>query len=312
MTAQPPVTPLPRAGILAIDKAAGWTSHDVAAAMRGVLGTRRVGHGGTLDPFATGLLPILYGTATRLADNLHRAPKAYLGEIFLGRETTTDDAEGETTLEADVPLIEDSVVRATLRTFLGAQEQIPPAYSAVRVRGERAYARARRGEALNDLAPRRVVIHDLLLIERGEQCLHVLVTCSSGTYVRALARDVGRALGTRAHLGALRRIAAGWLFVDDAVSVEEARALAEAGALGSLVYAADNAALDLEGLILAEEAARRLIAGQAVHARRASGVVRAYDTRGAFLGIAEVSEGAARPHTIFRREGEPEHGGPGR
>lgn len=292
---------LPAAGILLIDKAAGWTSHDVVAALRPMLGTRRVGHGGTLDPFATGLLPVLYGAATRLVDHLHRAPKAYLAEMVLGAETATDDREGEVIDSAPVPELDDAGLRDVLAGFVGQQEQRPPVYSAIRVRGERAYARARRGESA-DLAPRRIDVHELLLLERDDRCVHFLVTCSAGTYVRALARDLGRALGTRAHLGALRRIAAGGFFVEDAVEVDHVRALADVGALGTLVHPPDAAVLDLPAIVLARDTARRLLQGQRVAAPAAEdGPRRLYEESGDFLGVGDVADGAVRPRTILHR-----------
>lgn len=292
---------LPSSGLLLVDKPEGWTSHDVVARLRGPLGTRRVGHGGTLDPMATGLLVILYGAATRLSAELHRVPKAYLAEVVLGSATTTDDREGEVSATAAVPALGDGVVRDVLASFVGLREQVPPAYSAIQVHGERAYAKARRGERV-ELAPRRIEIFDLRLVDEYPGCFHVLVTCSGGTYVRALARDLGVALGTRAHLGALRRIAAGALFVEDAVPLDEVPDLARAGALSPLVFAPDVAAIALPGLILAEEAARRLLAGQRVSAPWARDRVRAYDVSGRFLGIADVHDGEARPRTIFGRE----------
>ncbi len=292
---------LPASGLLLIDKPMGWTSHDVVAFLRPVLGTRRVGHGGTLDPLATGLLVLLYGTATRLAEHVHGAPKSYLAEIVLGAETTTDDREGEPTAAAPVKELDEALVRETLAAFVGASEQVPPAYSAIQVRGERAYAKARRGEPVA-LAPRRIEIFDVVLVERSRACLHVLVTCSSGTYVRALARDVGRALGTRAHLGALRRIATGALFVEEAIAPAEAKALADVGALAPLVFAGDVAALALPGLILAQEAARRLLTGQPVAAPPTEGALRAYDVTGRFLGVAEVHDRVARARRMFGRE----------
>lgn len=290
---------LPPAGILLIDKEEGWTSHDVVAALRTVLATKRVGHGGTLDPLATGLLPVLYGPATRFADELHRAPKSYLAEMVLGSETATDDREGKTTVEAPVPALSDDAVRALFGSFVGPYEQRPPAYSAVKVGGVRSYTLARRGAGV-ELSPRPVEIFELLLVERTEGCVHFLVTCSSGTYVRALARDLGRALGTRAHLGALRRLAAGGFFVEDAVSVAEARDLARAGALGALVFAPDAALLELPGAVVAREAARRLLGGQpvALHRSEASRV-RVYDVGGDFLGTGEMKDGTLRPRTIL-------------
>lgn len=293
---------LPSDGVLLVDKPEGWTSHDVVAFMRPLLGTRRVGHGGTLDPFASGLLVLVYGRATRLAQHLHTSAKSYLGEIVLGNETTTDDREGEPTETTPIPELDDPTVLATLASFLGPREQVPPAFSAIRVQGEHAYAKARRGERVI-LAPRPIEIHDLVLVERGERCVHVLVTCSAGTYVRALARDVGRALGARAHLGALRRIASGALFVEDAVEPAEAKALLEDGALAPLVFAPDAAAFSLPGVVLAREAARRLLTGQHVGAHAGTRqLARAYDVEGTFVGIAEVDGEGVRPVTILGRE----------
>lgn len=295
---------LPAAGILVIDKEPGWTSHDVVAALRPLLGTRRVGHGGTLDPPATGVLPVLYGQATRLADRLHRAPKAYLAELVFGEETTTDDASGEVLERAPVPAVDDAALRHALAAFVGPQLQRPPAYAAISVGGERAYVRARRGDAV-DLAPRPVEVHEILLLERGDRCAHVLVTCSGGTYVRALARDLGRALGTRGHLGALRRVAAAGFSVDDALTVEEARELASTGVLGAIVHHPDAAALELDGVVVARDAARRLRDGVTVgRSRGPSGELRAYDAEGGFVGLVRGEADQLRPHTIFPPEDE--------
>lgn len=286
-----------------IDKEEGWTSFDVVAALRPLLGTRRVGHGGTLDPFATGVLPILYGRATRLATRLHEAPKTYLAEIVLGFETTTDDRTGEPTEHARVPRLDDGWVRQTFARFVGRYSQRPPAYSAILVRGVRSYVRARRGETVEP-PPRDVEIAELDLVDRDDACIHFLVTCSSGTYVRALARDLGRALGTRAHLGGLRRLAAGGFSVDDAITVGQARDLAALGALGPLVHASDVAALGIRGVILAHDTARRLRAGRPVDRPPGaeSGELRAYDTAGEFVGLARAEAELLRPATIFASE----------
>lgn len=294
---------LPTSGILVIDKEEDWTSHDVVAALRPVLGTRRVGHGGTLDPFATGVLPILYGRATGLATYLHEAPKTYLAEMVLGSETTTDDRTGQPTERAAVPRLDDERVRDVFARFIGPRRQRPPAYSAILVRGVRSYVRARLGEA-TEPPPRHIEIDEIAVVERDEACIHFLVTCSAGTYVRALARDLGRALGTLAHLGALRRIAAGGFSVDEAITVERARDLAAAGALGALVHASDVAALALRGVIVTPESARRLRAGQPVGRPLGTGVgeLRAYDTGGEFVGLTQAEADLLRPARIFAPE----------
>jgi tRNA pseudouridine55 synthase len=290
---------LPGAGIVVVDKATGWTSHDVVAAVRPLLGTRRVGHGGTLDPFATGVLPVLYGPATRLTQYLHGAPKSYVAEIVLGRETSTGDPTGTATEEAPVPELSDAAVADVLERFLGEHSQTPPSFSAVKLRGQRAYDKARRGEDVV-LASRPIEIYEFRLVERADDCLHVLVTCSAGTYVRSLGRDVGRALGTRAHLGALRRIAVGPFSEADAVPVERLRALAAEGALAAVVHAADVAALGLPSLVVTTDTARLLRQGAVTPAPALeAGPLRVYASDGTFVGIAMSDDATLRPRTIL-------------
>ena len=208
--------------MLAIDKPEGWTSHDVVAVVRGVLGTKRVGHGGTLDPQASGLLPVLVGTATKFADRIHEATKVYDAVVRFGAETATDDREGAVTRESAVPVLAESIEPA-LATLRGVITQVPPQYAALKVAGRPAYARARSGETVA-LAARRVQVLRLDVIEIASSDLRLLVVCSSGTYVRAIARDLGRALGSAAHLAGLRRLAVGALEVRDAVTPDHLRA----------------------------------------------------------------------------------------
>ncbi len=209
--------------MLAIDKPGGWTSFDVVAALRRTLGARRVGHGGTLDPAATGLLPILVGPATRSAERLHRAPKVYAALVRFGTEMTTDDREGAVRREAAVPALDDAAMDAALGAFRGDIRQLPPDHSAVKVAGRRAYAIARTGASVV-IAPRTVRIDRLDIASWHPPALRLVIVCGSGTYVRALARDLGRAVGSAAHLGALRRLAVGALTVEDAIDVGTARA----------------------------------------------------------------------------------------
>jgi tRNA pseudouridine55 synthase len=202
-----------------VDKPAGPTSHDVVAAARRALGERRVGHAGTLDPAATGLLVVLAGRATRLARFVALLPKEYCGTVRFGCETSTDDAAGEP-LERDDAWRgrSDDEIAAALTRVAARTEQVPPRVSAKKVGGERAYRLARRGEAL-DLAAVPVVIHALTAgrLDRETGALVVNVRCGTGTYVRAIARDLGRDLGTRAHLCALRRMAIGAWRVEEAM-----------------------------------------------------------------------------------------------
>ena len=209
-------------GVLPIDKPSGWTSFDVVAVARRVIGAKRVGHGGTLDPLATGLLPLLIGTATKFADTLHTAPKVYAALVTFGHETTTDDREGAPTRSADAPRLTLAAMDDALRVFRGEIAQVPPAYAAVKVDGRRAYARARGGETFT-LASRQVTIERLAIASWEPPALRLLVVCSTGTYIRSLARDIGVALGSAAHLGGLRRLAVGGLTVEDAITVETLR-----------------------------------------------------------------------------------------
>jgi tRNA pseudouridine55 synthase len=209
--------------VLAIDKPEGWTSHDVVAVVRGVLGTKRVGHGGTLDPQATGLLPVLVGNATKFADRIHEATKVYDALVRFGAETTTDDREGAVTREAPVPVLVADSVEPALAALRGVIMQVPPQYAALKVNGRTAYSRARGGETV-ELAARPVQVFRLDVVALSSADLRLLVVCSSGTYVRAIARDLGRALGSAAHLAGLRRLAVGALEARDALTPDELRA----------------------------------------------------------------------------------------
>jgi len=221
------VTP---SGVLPIDKPLGWTSFDVVAVARRALAAKRVGHGGTLDPLATGLLPLLVGSATKFADRLHTASKVYAALVTFGLETVTDDREGAATREADVPGLSRVELDALLDAFRGPQVQVPPAYAAVKVEGRRAYARARSGETV-ELAARTITVERLAIATWEPPDLRLLVVCSTGTYIRSLARDIGRAAGSAAHLGGLRRLAVGALSADDAQTVESLRGTPDAARL---------------------------------------------------------------------------------
>lgn len=231
-------------GVLAVDKAEGWTSHDVVAVMRRVLATKRVGHGGTLDPLATGVLPILVGPATKWVDRLHTAPKVYAALVRFGSETTTDDREGPVRREAPVPAFGAGEMDAALEPFRGDIAQVPPDRSAVKVEGRRAYALARAGTEVR-LEARTVRVERLAIASWSPPALRLLIVCGSGTYVRSLARDIGRALGSAAHLGALRRLAVGALGVDRAADIGRLRALSTDEAT-ALLRPADDRLLELD------------------------------------------------------------------
>jgi tRNA pseudouridine55 synthase len=206
----------PAQGLLLVDKPAGMTSHDVVQQVRRIYGERSIGHLGTLDPFATGLLVLLIGRATRLATFIDTEPKVYEAAIKFGAETDTDDATGTVTRTGAPPREAD--VRAAVKSLTGAISQVPPAYSAKSVDGTRAYDAARRGQPLA-LSPVNVTVHAWNLRSLTSDSLSATITCSGGTYVRALARDLGRIAGSAAHLESLRRTRVGSFDVSDAATL---------------------------------------------------------------------------------------------
>ena len=241
-------------GILLIDKPMGMTSHDVVDRVRRVTGERRVGHAGTLDPMATGLLVVLVGPATRLAPFLTSAEKSYEARIVFGVETDTDDAEGRPTVTAIVPdeVGDPFFAAGTVAALVGSHEQMPPAFSAIKKDGRVAYEAARAGEELA-LEPRTVVISEARLI--GVECApefawDVVLGVSKGTYIRALARDLGRMLGSAAHLGALRRTRSGACDVSDAITLT---ALESAAGDPAALFFDPAVALDLPVLAVGDD-----------------------------------------------------------
>jgi len=224
-----------------------------------VLGTRRVGHGGTLDPQATGLLPVLVGSATKFADRIHEATKVYDAVVRFGSETATDDREGAITRESGVPALLTDRIEPALAPLRGVIAQVPPQYAALKVSGRPAYARARRGETVA-LAARSVQVFRLDVIEVAPPDLRLYVVCSSGTYVRAIARDLGRALGSAAHLARLRRLAVGALEARDAIAPEQLRARGRA--VGTLLRPANEELLTLDPRFLERAAATIVGAGE--------------------------------------------------
>ncbi len=213
-------------GVLVVDKPAGMTSHDVVDRIRRVAGTRRVGHTGTLDPAATGVLVVCLGRATRLVTALQAGTKTYAAVVRLGTTTASDDLDGEVLTTVDTSHLDEAAVCAALSGFRGTFEQVPPMVSAVRVDGERLHARARRGEVV-DRPARRVTVESILLdrFSPGPAAeVAFLVSCSAGTYVRSLARDLGAALEVGGTLASLRRVSNGPFVVDDAVTLDELEA----------------------------------------------------------------------------------------
>jgi tRNA pseudouridine55 synthase len=337
-------------GVLVCDKPAGMTSHDVVARVRRLAGQRRVGHGGTLDPAATGVLVLALGRATRLLPFLPMEPKRYLAKVAFGAETDTLDATGTVTATAEAGGLKEAAVRAALAGFLGPQLQVPPMVSAVKVGGERLYAKARRGESV-ERAARPIVVHQLELlafdpgpIDRGGACCPpgpprgsegppgpprgsegppgpprgsegppgppgspqstgplatIAVSCSGGTYVRSLAADLGRALGTLAHLAELRRTAAGRFGEGDAHQLAELEALARAGGLTGAVLdpAAALAGIAARPLTAAEAAA--LATGRTLTPTGRGEPVAAIGPDGRLVAVIQDGAGRARPRVVL-------------
>ena len=255
-------------GVLVVAKPVGPTSHDVVGLVRRLAATKRVGHGGTLDPFASGVLPIFLGKATRLVEYHLGDRKRYRATLCFGAASTTDDLEGALT-RASGPVPSRADVEAALPRFTGPIEQRPPAYSAIKVAGRRAYAMARAGEVV-ELAPRSVTIHALRLeawdeSTPGEPVAVLDVESSAGTYVRSLARDLGEAVGSAAYLGALTRTASGPFRLDDAVALDDVRSAAESGPdrLAALLRPID-AGLDLPMVVVPGGALPAIARGQAI------------------------------------------------
>jgi tRNA pseudouridine55 synthase len=279
-------------GILNVDKPAGWTSFDVVRFVRGRCGERRVGHAGTLDPAATGVLPVLIGQATRLTEYLVDATKAYEATIELGVATDTYDAEGEVTAWADATNVTPGQIEAAIEVFRGEFLQTPPVYSALKRDGVPLYKRARRGEPV-ELEARPVRVDELSIMDWRPPYLDVHVECAKGFYVRSLAHDLGADLGVGGMLASLRRSRVGTFRVEDAVSVEDLRNGFEAGDWQRSLFAPDEVLLHWRAAILAPETALNLRNGQRVRLDLATtpseALCRAYTAEGDFVGVARVA-----------------------
>lgn len=257
------------AGFLIVDKPVGWTSHDVVDAARRWFGIRRVGHLGTLDPLATGVLPLAIRQATKLAPFLGEGPKVYVGTIRLGISTDTFDAEGRVTHQHDGPLPDEAAVRAALDEFLGETEQLPPMYSSVKKDGVPLYRLARKGEEV-EREPRKIQIARISMPHYAPPEIGIEVSASPGTYVRSLAADLGEKLGCGAHLSGLRRSQSGSFVLEAAKSPEAFDQMAEDGTIeDALIPCADP--LGLPRVNLTPIQARKVGHGSAIPAAEARG-----------------------------------------
>lgn len=283
-------------GLLVVDKPAGLTSHAVVARVRRLVGSRRVGHAGTLDPMATGVLVLGVGRGTRLLHYIVGVDKEYEATVRLGAATTTDDAEGEVLSTADAGSIAQADIASAVETFVGEIDQVPSAVSAIKVDGKRAYARVRDGEDVS-LSPRHVRVSrfDVLDVRRIDDCVDVdvRVGCSSGTYVRALARDLGETLGVGGHLTALRRTRVGCFALDDATALDELVAPVPLMDLGS----AASAVLPVRRL--SDDEARQVRHGIPPAPSGCVGPVALLDTAGSLVAVSEDAGPRADLRAVF-------------
>jgi len=287
-------------GILLLDKPSGPTSHDMVLIVRRGTGEKQVGHAGTLDPLATGLLVICLGAATRLSDYLRGKDKRYCARVRLGQSTNTYDADGEITAEGG-HLPERAAVEAALVKFRGPIRQRPPAFSAIKRGGKKAYELARAGETV-ELEARPVEIYSLELLEWEPPECTLDVFCSPGTYLRSLAHDLGQTLGCGAHLTALRRTGSGHFQISEAVTLEDLEQSFAVGDWKRYLRPADEAVADWPEVGLTAEAAARLQHGQPIPLEEhADDWARAYNPAGEFIALlrADTRAGVWRPHKVF-------------
>lgn len=296
---------VPLSGILNVDKPRGMTSHDVVDAVRRLAGQRRVGHAGTLDPMATGVLLVCLGQATRVAEYLMASPKRYRATIVLGVATDTFDAEGKIVSEGGRTDVDREEIEAALASFTGRIEQVPPMYSALKRDGQALYRLARQGQVV-ERSPRPVEISEILVLDWTPPELIIEVACSPGTYVRSLAHDLGQRLGSGAHLAALVRLRSGRFTLEEAVSLERLAEAFRCGEEEKYLIPMDEALLDRPAVIVSAEQARRIAQGQGIHLNAPPSVedgtlCRGYGPDGEFLAIMAYDAGACewRPHKVF-------------
>ena len=273
-------------GIVIVDKPQGWTSQDVTARLRRVFGTRRIGHGGTLDPMATGVLPVFVGRATRAVEFFEHAGKTYETVLRLGITTDTEDMTGTVLTEENVSFTEEQL-QETLAAFRGEILQVPPMYSALKVNGQKLCDLARKGKTVAR-QPRPITIHELTLVERGENTLRLRVRCSKGTYIRTLCKDIGEKLGCGGCMESLRRVAAGEYTIDEAVPLQT---LLDTEEPEKYLRDVDTMFRNYPAVTLTANQETRCRNGNAFSVSLAPGTYRAYSQGGEFLMLAKVDGG---------------------
>lgn len=275
-------------GIMLIDKPCDWTSHDVVGKLRGILHERRIGHSGTLDPMATGLLVVFVGRATRAVEFAEADSKEYIAGLRLGISTDTQDITGNT-LKSSNSLPSKAELEQALSAFKGEICQIPPMYSAIKVGGRKLYELARRGESV-ERKPRRVTIDKLDIIGENESDYVLDVVCSKGTYIRTLCNDIGDTLGCGGCMSSLRRVKAGAFSIEKAHTIDEIQAAADNGGLDEIIIPVDRLFSAYPELTVRDTAEKKLRNGNVIKLAAPNGTYRVYTETGGFLLLGEASD----------------------
>ena len=273
-------------GIVIIDKPQGWTSQDVTARLRRVFNTKRIGHGGTLDPMATGVLPVFVGRATRGVEFFEHAEKTYETVLRLGITTDTEDITGTVLTQADVSLTQ-ARLEQVLQQFRGEIMQVPPMYSALKVNGQKLCDLARKGKEV-ERQPRPITIHELTLLGMETDGIRLRVRCSKGTYIRTLCKDIGEALGCGGCMAALRRVTAGEYTIEESVPLAE---LLESEDPEAYLRPVDTMFRNYPAVTLSEKQTLRCRNGNSFSVKMENGTYRAYSQNGEFLMLAKVEDG---------------------
>lgn len=284
-------------GIILVDKPQDWTSHDVVAKLRGVLHERRIGHSGTLDPLATGLLVAFVGRATRAVEFAEADSKEYLAGLRLGVSTDTQDITGNIVAES-AALPDEAALREALGRFIGDIEQIPPMYSAIKIGGKKLYELARRGESV-ERAPRKITVSAIDIAGRDGDDYILNISCSKGTYVRTLCSDIGEALGCGACMSSLRRTRAGVFSVDDAHSLADIEAAVREGRLSDIILPVDTLFTSFPKLTVSQSAAKRLKNGNIIKISAEDGEYKVYSDSDEFLLLGRVEGGKLKTIKSF-------------
>lgn len=296
-------------GIINIYKEKGFTSHDVVAKLRGILKQKKIGHTGTLDPEAVGVLPVCLGKATKLCDMLTEKEKTYKAVMVLGKATDTQDITGNIISETDVNEkrqdITDELIKDTILSFVGEYDQIPPMYSAIKVNGRKLYELAREGIEI-ERKPRHVVIKDINIISIEYPYVTMEVSCSKGTYIRTLCHDIGIRLKTYGCMTELERTSSGIFKKDESVTLSEVEGLLSEGSLEKHLMAVDEMFKDYDSIVIDDKLNKLLYNGNSIPVRqienisiKSNRVYRVYDFNNQFIGIYKETSGVLKPEKLF-------------